>query len=569
MRYHVIACDYDGTLAHDGIVPPKVVAALENIITTGRKLILVSGRRLEDLKRVFPEINLFERVVAENGAVVYNPKTHDTKVIAEAYSNKLVEALQKRKVSPIEVGHSIVATCEPYEVDIIDAIQELGLESHVIFNKGAIMVLPSGTNKESGLRAALIEMGYSLHNAVAVGDAENDHALLGSTECSFAVANCVPAIREKADYVTKKDHGEGVIELFDMLLKDDLSSLENKLVRHDILLGDANEKKLYFSPYGNTMLVCGASGSGKSLTSRGIIERLAAANYQYCLIDPEGDYEAMEGATVLGSPQSVPSVEEVIHNLRIPNNTVVNLLGLSVDERPKYFAKLFPHLQELKTLTGRPHWLIIDEAHYLIPASWEESIQLTKEMLAETLFITVHPSHLAKPVLAASKVIITVGENPKKHFADICKVLDIKAPDLQSDITDKEITPNYVWFRNSKKPAQAFVVAPPEQQHHRHIRKYAEGDLGDKSFYFTGADQRLNLKAQNLYIFNQIAEGVDDDTWQYHLKRHEYSKWFKTCIKDDDLAFVAESIENSYATDPLSSRAQIKAAIEERYTPPV
>ena len=48
----------------------------------------------------------------------------------------------------------------------------------MIFNKGAVMILPSGVNKATGLAAALEELGLSPHNVVGVGDAENDHAFL-------------------------------------------------------------------------------------------------------------------------------------------------------------------------------------------------------------------------------------------------------------------------------------------------------------------------------------------------------------------------------------------------------
>ncbi len=70
MRYLALACDYDGTLAHDGLVPDDTVAALERVVATGRRLILVSGRELEDLLSVFPRTDLFERVVVENGALL-------------------------------------------------------------------------------------------------------------------------------------------------------------------------------------------------------------------------------------------------------------------------------------------------------------------------------------------------------------------------------------------------------------------------------------------------------------------------------------------------------------------
>jgi hypothetical protein len=65
MRYLALAADYDGTPAADGVVSPAAVAALERVVASGRKLILVTDRQLEDLPRVFPHLDLFHRVVAE------------------------------------------------------------------------------------------------------------------------------------------------------------------------------------------------------------------------------------------------------------------------------------------------------------------------------------------------------------------------------------------------------------------------------------------------------------------------------------------------------------------------
>ncbi|TJV10941.1 MAG: HAD-IIB family hydrolase, partial [Mesorhizobium sp.] len=62
MYFIALATDYDGTLAHDGIVVEKTLAALERFKKSGRKLILVTGRELPDLKRVFPELGGFDKV---------------------------------------------------------------------------------------------------------------------------------------------------------------------------------------------------------------------------------------------------------------------------------------------------------------------------------------------------------------------------------------------------------------------------------------------------------------------------------------------------------------------------
>lgn len=569
MRYHVLACDFDGTLACDGKVSNEATFALHKLLASGRKLILVTGRRLNDLQSLFPHLKLFERVVAENGGVIYVPQTGETNIIAERCSEDFVNALKARGISPIEVGHTIIATWQPHEAAVLETIHDLGLELHVIFNKGAIMVLPSGTNKATGLYAALEQIGFSAHNTVAIGDAENDHALLSLAECAVAVANGVPAIRDRADYVTFGDHGAGVVELADILLDNDLAHLDSRLTRHYILLGEGLQHKVCFSPYQSTILICGPSGSGKSSAAQGIVERLHDAGYQYCLIDPEGDFQDLPGATIIGGHGGVPSVNEIIHVLRHSESSVViNLLALPAHDRPMFFGgTLLPHLQELRTVYGRPHWLVLDEAQYLVPSSWDQSLEFTRDLIRETIVITVHPSHLAKTVLLACDTVIAIGSSPEITFSEYSHAIGMQPPTLHNGFqSDRR---SYVWFKKTGIPPAAFRCAPARGPHQRHIRKYAEGDLGAyHSFYFTGPNHRLNLRAQNLQVFMQLADGLDDATWQFHLRRHDYSRWFRGSIRDEALAQVAEGIENS-SLCTNSSRAHIRAAIEERYSTPV
>nr|MBA2252876.1 HAD family phosphatase [Nitrospirales bacterium] len=330
MRYLALAADYDGTLATDGRVDAETVAGLEQLVASGRKLILVTGRQLDELLAIFPQISLFERVVAENGALLYRPATREHKILGQAPPESFVRALQARQVSPLSVGHSIVATFHPHETTVLEVIRDLGLELQVIFNKGSVMVLPAGVNKATGLAAALHELGLSPHNVVGVGDAENDHALLSLCECGVAVANAVPMLKETADLVTEKDHGAGVLQLIQEMVNHDLTHHENRLTRHHVLLGTRDDgEEVRISPYGNSILLAGSSGSGKSSLAAGILERLSEQGYQFCIVDPEGDYESFEGAVTVGTGEHAPTVDEILQLLEKPDvNAVVNLIGL-------------------------------------------------------------------------------------------------------------------------------------------------------------------------------------------------------------------------------------------------
>jgi HAD superfamily hydrolase (TIGR01484 family) len=225
MNFRAVAADFDGTLAHDGHVDERTEAALRRLRASGRRLLLVTGRVLPELEATCPNLDLFDRVVVENGATLYNPATKDERVLAEPPPEEFMQRLMARGVRPVSCGRVIVATWEPHEKAVLETIHEMGLELQVIFNKGAVMVLPSGVNKASGLTAALDDLALTAKNCVGIGDAENDHAFLSLCGCSVAVANALPALKERADYVTSGDHGAGAIELIDQLLKDDLATI--------------------------------------------------------------------------------------------------------------------------------------------------------------------------------------------------------------------------------------------------------------------------------------------------------------------------------------------------------
>lgn len=229
MRYFALACDYDGTIAHEGVVAPSTIEALQRLKESGRRPILVTGRQLEELLLVFPEFAIFDRIVADNGAVLFSPATRETKVLAEPPPPEFAKVLRTRGV-PFSAGQVIVGTVEPYDAVVLEVIKEMGLELQVIYNKGSVMILPSGVNKSTGLAAALAELALSPHNTVAVGDAENDHSLLNLCEIGVAVSNAIPTLIDRADFTTTLPDGPGVEELIARILRDDLAGVEPRRI---------------------------------------------------------------------------------------------------------------------------------------------------------------------------------------------------------------------------------------------------------------------------------------------------------------------------------------------------
>lgn len=563
MRYLALASDYDGTLAAQGRVQPETLASVRRLLHSGRKFILVTGRELPDLLNVFPETNLCHLIVAENGALLYNPHTRQEKLLAEAPPEKFVAELKRRGVQPLSVGRSIVATWSPHEQTVLDVIREFGLELQVIFNKGAVMVLPSGVNKGTGLHAALRQLCLSAHNTVAIGDAENDHALLNACECSVAVANSIPVLKERADIVTDGARGQGVAELVDHLLEDDLARVARERQRHQIFLGRRGDEEVCIPAYGARILVAGPSGSGKSSVVTALMERLREREYQFCVIDPEGDYEGFEDSVSLGGPHHAPTAEEVLTLLKNYENPAVNLLGIPLADRPGHFDRLISRIQELRTHYGRPHWLIVDEAHHLLPASSHSAPANLSQDLFGIILVTVHPDRLGNEVLSTVDTVIAVGDRPDETMSTFAREAGIAPPPATSGALEEHEV--LLWFKRANTHPVRVTVEPSETERLRHRRKYAQGDVQEKSFYFRGPDGKLNLKAQNLSMFLQIAEGVDDETWLFHLAQGDYSQWIREAIKDDPLAERVAEIERTERS-ATRSRESIKDVISKQYT---
>jgi HAD superfamily hydrolase (TIGR01484 family) len=565
MHYLALATDYDGTLATEGRVEKMTIQALQRFRESGRRLVLVTGRELDDLIEVFPEIGLFDAVVAENGALLYLPGAKEKIILGSKPNKHLVEALKKRKVTPLFVGKSIVATREPYERDVIEVIRELGLELQIIFNKGAVMILPSGVSKESGLRAALQVLGISPLNVIGVGDAENDHALLHCSGLAVAVKNSLSSLKENADWVTHEEEGAGVVELIGRILQDDLVQLSTQVKRHQILLGRNSEgEKIRFSPFGASLLIAGPSGSGKTRVAASILERVAKKGYQFCVIDPEGDYENFPNTVRLGDTKQIPAYDEIIQLLEHFENPVINLLGLSLSDRPAYFSGLLLKIQELKNRRGHPHWLVVDEAHHLFPnRSKPVGITFPSDFMGLTQ-ITVHPDEINLESLSRVNLILAVGKDPDLTIQRFCQATDIDLPKIPK-LGRKQIEAIF-WSRiHPKNKPEKIRVEPGSVEHERHQRKYAQGDLEEDSFYFRGPEGKLNIRAQNLVLFTQIGLGVDADTWMFHLKKHDFSNWIRKAVQDTQLAKKIERIEKKDLSIEESRKAVIEA-IEKAYT---
>jgi hypothetical protein len=299
-----------------------------------------------------------------------------------------------------------------------------------------------------------------------------------------------------------------------------------------------------------------------------LVERLRTASYNFCIIDPEGDYDSVESAVVLGNPEHAPTIDECVQLLNKPDqNAVINLLGVKVEDRPWFFLSLFARIRELRARTGRPHWLIVDEAHHAMPANWRPTDQTLPEHLDGVLAVSVSPKLVAPSVLRALDTIVVLGDRPREMLREFTDVNRIGPVDGSPEALEAGTA--LLWNKNAGGEPTLVRLEPSRTERRRHLRKYAEGELPeDRSFYFRGPEGKLNLRAHNLILFMDLADGVDDETWLFHLRHGEISQWLRRGIKDEELARQAALIERNEKLDAGASRRKLRELIEATYTLP-
>lgn len=557
MHFLALAVDYDGTIAENGNVPEHVCTALASLKASGRKLLLITGRELQALKHHFTQLDLFDLVVVENGALLYDPRTDTEELIADSASTALVERLRDKGVSPLSVGRSVIATWHPFEDAVISSIRELGLELQMTFNKDAIMVLPTGVNKASGLSAALLRLGICELNVVGVGDAENDHAFLAICGCAAAVNNAIDSIKARADICLSQDHGRGVCELIDMLLQKDAALVP--VERIGVQLGRTADARKVWLPPESVLLVIGNSGSGKSSYVTWLTERMVEAHQGFCIIDPEGDYLSLDGAVTVGGLTTPPTTEESLHHLlQARLNVVVSTLALDPAARVQLFGELLPFIQQLRSSTGRPYWMVVDEAHYMLPhcAAWPSGFLANMGAIIVALdFDQVCPS-----LLDAVDVLVTLGSTARELVQRYAQHTQRRCPEFPA----RSSAPDYFCLWDVRHGGDVVLMAQqqPEQKHHRHSGKYAVGDVGAwHAFYFPSLDQR----ASNLAEFLSSLARLDDPAFRQHREAGDFSNWFREVIRDDVLANETRLLENDASVPLRDAQEQIAHLVQSRY----
>ncbi|OBH02413.1 MULTISPECIES: HAD hydrolase family protein [unclassified Mycobacterium] len=545
--FKVVAVDVDGTIASAGKLSPPAVAAIDRARRDGLTVVLATGRIAAELHAEFPWLaDHVDALVLENGAVaVIDGRTH---VLAEPVDPGLDEALAARGI-PCRRGQVLVAIDgEEHTADVVEAIGELGMDYQVIRNRSALMVLPAGTTKGTGLAALLERMSLSPHNAVAVGDAENDLSLLGVAEIGAAVADAVSSVRRFADVVLEQPDGAGVAEL---LTQPYLSGAQRWCPpRHWVDIGTFDDGATTRLPGSQgRILVTGPAASGKSYLLGLMAEQWVLAGYCVLVIDPEGDHlqlQQLSQVQVVDGGHHLPEPAEVVNALRPDSSVVVDMSGLPEPSKSDYVRRLRSTAEAHREQRGFPHWVVYDEAHLL---GGDEEAHWARR--GGYVLCSFAPAALPAHEIDTSDVAITLGDR-----------------DIAADIASRRRAA----IRFGSQPPRGFTIADRRTEHVRHRHKYADVRLPpERRFYFRTTNGESIPAAASMHDFCTAVRHLDQQALEYHLERGDFSHWLEGTIADKDFALLVaaweDELEAHRAADVERIRDQLVRAVEKRYLP--
>jgi hydroxymethylpyrimidine pyrophosphatase-like HAD family hydrolase len=540
-----IAVDYDGTLTADGPAGDEVVEALARARADGLVVVLVTGRILDALREHDPRImDVPDAIVAENGAVLLIDGREQ--LLAPPVDEGLVAEIRAAGL-PARAGRVIVAAKVDDRAAITDGIVRRSLDLQLLANRSELMVVPAGTTKASGLRHALSVLGRDLHNTMAIGDAENDLAMLAASEVAVAVANAVPSVARAADVVTASAAGAGVVEALESAVVRDGVRPRPGRWRIELGVDDDTGETVWLPAAGTNLLVSGPSGSGKSWVTGMLVEQIVALGYSVLVLDPQGDHEALgnlAGVALLGDASPFPGPAQVLGMLLHGSGSiVVDLSQRSAADQALFLQHLPDMAIACSAATGRPHWLVLDEAQdALAPLV---SATLLADRSVSHLVVTYEPQHLPADTQRWIDGDLVVPDDPEAPAI-------LRAP--------LDAAPRRVRLRARATP------------HVRHWHKYRTELLPyERGFYFRDSDGNpTGAVAHSLVELAGELAHCDSGVVTHHSRGHDFSRWISYIYRDRELAGSVAAAEYRVAagSDSEDGRQALLRALERRRPPP-
>jgi hydroxymethylpyrimidine pyrophosphatase-like HAD family hydrolase len=552
MRLRVIATDYDGTIARGGVLDPCVCAAFAKARKRGVLVVIVTGRTLSELRNVAGSLGFVDGVVAENGAVVALPNGHVT-LLGAPPPMCLIEMLTKRAID-FKVGRCVVEMGAEFADVGISLIRELELPLAITFNRGRMMLLPASISKSSGLRQLLDTLGASVHNAIGIGDAENDHELLSCCEHGVAVSWGSKRLQNSADDVIQGDGPEAVAEYIERISADIRLPIESTSHRKVVLEEIEGQAPSEISIRGRNVLVAGDSKSGKSWLAGMFAEQQILQGYTVYAFDPEGDYSSLASlpnTVVLGGGRLLPHGDDLKMLLQQGISLVLNLSHLDHGEKHEYIQRHLPLVADHRRERGFPHRIMLDECHYFLGDSLGQRL-LDFELDGYTL-VTYHPSQLPDDVLKSLDVVAVTRLAEHAEVDVLRRLVDEKSDHFIDShdwyeqlahlgITEAALLPP---TEETEGKLRRFVVAPRLTAHVRHRTKYYDIPISkDYEFVFTSDGQRVGETAATLRELAVAAERVSPKALSNHCCHHDFSRWVATIFCDHDLANEVRQLES-------------------------
>lgn len=563
MKLGCIAVDYDGTLTLDGRLSTAMLDAIGRARRRGVRMVLVTGRRLAHLAED-TDAGMFDAVVAENGAVIEFPASGRHLLLGTPVAASFTDELARRGVACAR-GECLVETDADAAESVLHAVRALQQPYIISFNRSRLMVLPPGVAKSTGLRRALFELAVSVHNAIAIGDAENDHDLLETCEVGLAVEWGSAALRAVADGVIAGPGPAAVAEYLDRV------STAARLPagtarRHRVPLGrllDGTPVSLTIR--GRTVIIAGEPGSGKSQLAGLLCEQFILQRYSLAILDPEGDYRALESlpnVTVLGGADPAPSAREVRHALRYPGESlIVDLSRLGAPDKQQYIRAMLPLLACERRRTGLPHKIVLDEAHQFLG---EDAGPLIDAELGAYIWVTYRVSELPAAVCPEDAVRIVTRESEGEEVAALSR--------LCGTSIDASVLAGLA-------PDEAALLPGPDEagggllvirtharltRHVRHRQKYFDASVPEGQSFVFGRGPFVRVRS----FKEMVAQlpGLSPAVLRGHCERRDFSRWVRDVFRDGLLAARLAEIERRVNDeDSAGIAAALAQAIRSRY----
>jgi hypothetical protein len=573
--FKALACDFDGTVASEDRIHPAALEALRLAREAEVRLVLVTGRTFFELTRVCECLDLFDAVVAENGAVLYFPADAMIRDQGPPPPNRLLAELDRRGIY-YQPGRVIVGTARADEAAVQAALGAAGVRRDLVYNRAALMLLPAGVSKGKGVERALRALGLSFHDVLAFGDAENDLDLFEACDWTACPSNGVAELKARADWVFPGQDGDAVAAaIAGPVLGGNLPVRRSP--RHRVPVGWVTEtsEPVTVPARDANLLLQGDPLSGKSWMAGALVERLVGDRYAVCVIDPEGDYRvfaSQSGVTWMEIHDQASVRQAITHFARDPGACVVADLSLLPHAlKVRLIEAMLQAIRHARQQSGRPHWVILDEAHYSLHPGGVADHALG---IADKGFClaTYRSSWLRDSVLASVDVFVLARTAMAEELGFLRSRL---APLLGGDaavlaaLGDLPSGEFLVIEPEGGPGGLTIVAAPRETVHVRHLKKYADSRVpSDRRFLFRHPDGRLFAEADSLQAFRRAVAAAEEDVLAHHVGRGDFSRWVLGVFSDRELARQLRKTEARWRRGEIREiRRTIERLIGFRYGP--